>query len=532
MPSLSSKRRWRCLQLLETCRSFKQLKQCHSSLITSGLARSPFVLSRLLALFCSGDRHSVDHVWAIFTRIDRPTTACIYNTVLHALLHHDNPAAVLHVYAGMLADGVRPDHYTLPCILKACAKLKPRTPGESVHGQGVKLGVLGNAFVGNALMTMYISLGAEPGAARKVFGEMPERDAVSWTLAISGSVKDGDVESGRALFDQAPIKDRGVWGAMISGYVQNSCFKEGLYLFRLMQLDGSYIEPDEALLVSVLCACANLGALETGVWVHRFLEGRRIRPTTRLWTGLIDMYAKCGCLLLAKNAFDEVPQRDIICWNAMISGFAMNGNGAAALKLFYDMEKEGIAPDHITLISVLTACSHSGMAHEGLNILLKLHRDCNIELKSEHYSCLVELFGRAGLLEEAKEILLLGASSNKNKAGSLDEDAIAWRALLNACCSHGDLRLGELAAQRLLQIGGNSGAFVLLSNFYAVKGKQEEARRVRMKMRDGAVHKETPGCSSIQIAGVGFEFVAGEKMHPWMEGIRVLLQHLNQHSDY
>lgn len=416
-------------------------------------------------------------------------------------------------------------------MLKACAKLKPRSLGESVHGQGTKLGLIGNAFVGNALMIMYIALGEEPAAARKVFDEMPERDAVSWTLAISGSTKSRDVESARTLFDEAPVKDRGVWGAMISGYVQNNCFKEGLHLFRLMQLDGSYIEPDEALLVSVLCACANLGALETGVWIHRFVERRRTMPTTRLWTGLIDMYAKCGCLELAKKAFDEVPQRDIICWNAMISGFAMNGDGGAALKLFYKMEKEGIVPDHITLVSVLTACSYSGMAHEGLTILRGLLRDGRIELKIEHYGCLVELFSRAGLLEEAKEILLLGASI-KNKTGSLEEDAVAWRALLNACCSHGDLRLAEVAAQRLLQIGGDSGAYILLSNFYTAKGKQEEAQRVRMKMRDGAVHEKTPGCSSVQIAGVGFEFVAGEKKHPQIEDIRVLLNHLSRHSDY
>ncbi|KAK4766762.1 hypothetical protein SAY87_008404 [Trapa incisa] len=528
MPSLSSKRRWRCLQLLNTCRTLKQLKQCHSLLITSGVgvAHNPFTLGRLLALFCSIDSHSVDHVWAIFTHIDRPATACVYNTVLHYLLLHDSPAAVLHVYARMLSDAIRPDHYTFPCLLKACAKLRPRALGESVHGQGVKLGVEGNVFVGNAMMAMYTALGGESGDARKVFDEMPTRDAVSWTLAISGSAKDGDVESGRALFDQAPIKDRGVWGAMISGYVQNNCFKEGLHFFRLMQLDGPYIEPDEALLVSVLCACANLGAVETGIWVHRFVEQRRIRPTARLWTGLIDMYAKCGCLELARRAFVEVPEKDIVCWNAMISGLAMNGDGSSAVNLFFEMEKEGIVPDHVTLISVLNACAHSGMAQEGLAILLKWHRDCGVELRGGHLGCLVELFGQAGLLEEAKKILLLNEC--------LEENGVAWRALMNACCSHGDLRVGEVAARRLLQIGGGDrGTYILLSNFYAAKGKQEEARRMRMKMmRGGAVHNKTPGCSSIQIAGVGFEFVAGEKTHPWMEEIHALLKHLNQHSDY
>ncbi|PKI44443.1 putative pentatricopeptide repeat-containing protein At5g59200, chloroplastic [Punica granatum] len=531
MPSLSSRRRWRCLKLLETSKTLKQLKQSHSLLIASGLGRSPFALSRLLAFYSSLDRHSVDYAWAVFSRVERPTTACIYNTMLHALLLHDRPAAAIHVYSRMLADAVRPDHYTLPCILKACAKLIPRSLGESVHGQGIKLGLVSNLFVGNALIAFYIALNGEQAAPGKVFDEMPDRDAVSWTLAISGSAKAGDVEAARALFDKAPVKDLGVWGAMISGYVQDNCFKEGLHLFQLMQLEVPYIEPDEALLVSVLCACAHLGTLETGVWIHRLVERRRLRPTTRLWTGLIDMYAKCGFLGLAKRLFDEMPQRDTICWNAMISGFAMNGVGGAALRLFCDMEKEGIVPDNVTLIAVLIACSYSGMACEGLRILQRLLRDYNIELQSELYGCLVELFGRAGLLEEAKEILLLRDSS-KNNNGSPEDDAVAWRALLNACCSHGDIKLAELAAERLLHIEHDSGAYVLLSNFYAAKGKQEEAQKVRMKMRNGAVDKKAPGCSSVQIGGVGFEFVAGEKMHPQMEEICLLLEKLNRHSDY
>ncbi|OWM75903.1 hypothetical protein CDL15_Pgr009547 [Punica granatum] len=409
MPSLSSRRRWRCLKLLETSKTLKQLKQSHSLLIASGLGRSPFALSRLLAFYSSLDRHSVDYAWAVFSRVERPTTACIYNTMLHALLLHDRPAAAIHVYSRMLADAVRPDHYTLPCILKACAKLIPRSLGESVHGQGIKLGLVSNLFVGNALIAFYIALNGEQAAPGKVFDEMPDRDAVSWTLAISGSAKAGDVEAARALFDKAPVKDLGVWGAMISGYVQDNCFKEGLHLFQLMQLEVPYIEPDEALLVSVLCACAHLGTLETGVWIHRLVERRRLRPTTRLWTGLIDI---------------------------------------------------------------------------------------------------------------------------KNNNGSPEDDAVAWRALLNACCSHGDIKLAELAAERLLHIEHDSGAYVLLSNFYAAKGKQEEAQKVRMKMRNGAVDKKAPGCSSVQIGGVGFEFVAGEKMHPQMEEICLLLEKLNRHSDY
>ncbi|KAI8528541.1 hypothetical protein RHMOL_Rhmol12G0156600 [Rhododendron molle] len=179
-----------------------------------------------------------------------------------------------------------------------------------------------------------------------------------------------------------------------------------------MQLAG--VELDEAVFASILCASANLGALETGIWVHRYLDRVEFPRSVRLGTALIDMYAKWGHLDLAENVFEEMPQRDTVCWNAMISGWAMHGNGDRALQMFSEMEKAGIRPDDITFIAVFTACGYSAMAYEGLRVF-----------------------------------------------------SILWRALMSACSSHGNIRLGEVAAEKLLELVCHSGAYVLLSNLYS-----------------------------------------------------------------
>lgn len=508
--------------LLEKCKSMKQLKQAHAQAITCGLANNSFALSRIIA-FCSDPRYgSLNHAWKLFQHVQQPTL-CICNTMIRAFLLKDELTNVFNLYSTMLQNGMSPDNYTLPCVLKACSKLQSCFHGELVHGHCLKLGFVINTVVGNSLMSMYCGF-SNVKAARYIFDEMPSPCAVSWTLMISGCAKVGDIDSARLFFDGAPEKDRGIWGAMISGYVQNNCFKECLYMFRLMQMTD--MVPDEGIFLSILCACAQLGALDTGIWIHRYLDRIGQPLSIRLTTSLIDMYAKCGNLDLAKKVFDEMPQRDTVCWNAMISGLAMHGDGEGALKLFWEMQEAGFKPDDVTLMAVFSACSYSGRAHEGLRILDRMCNVHNIEPKSEHYGCMVDLLSRAGLLQEAKEIIQRMPNSR-----SSSEEAIAWRALLSACCNQGQAQLAEVAAERLLQLELHSGAYVLLSNLYATAGKHNDAKRIKKMMRNKGVNK-APGCSSIKIDGIVHEFVAGEKTHKQMEEIESVLEKMKKQLNY
>ncbi|KAH6815225.1 hypothetical protein C2S51_020045 [Perilla frutescens var. frutescens] len=509
----------RCLELLEKCKSLTQLKQAHALAITCGLGSSSFALSRILA-FCANPFHGgLDYGYNIFKRIENPTI-CICNTMIKGFLLKDENLGVLQVYKLILRYGLCPDNYTLPYTLKACANVKSLNLGGSVHGQCLKLGFVSDNFVGNSLIAMY-SAADEMGAARLVFEEISWKCVVSWTVLISGYAKKGDVYSARLIFDEAPFRDRGIWGAMISGYVQNNCFKEGLKLFRLMQLSG--IKPDEASLVSVLCASAHLGCLDIGKWIHRYVEKVRMFVGVKLGTALIDMYSKCGCFDLAKKVFDEMPDRDVICWNTMISGCAMNGEGGSALKLFDEMQSSGVKPDSVTFISLFTACSYSDMADEGLRLLYVMCNVYNIEPKTEHYGCIVDLLTRARLVEEANDRV-----QRMPITGSTSEEAIAWRALLSGCCSHGHVHLAEAAAEKLVVLERHSGAYVLLSNAYAAAGRHNEARRIRKTMRRRGVEK-TPGCSSVEINSVVHEFIAGEKTHLQMNEISAILDVMKKH---
>ncbi|PON40188.1 Pentatricopeptide repeat [Trema orientale] len=509
----------RCLLLLEKCKNMQDLKQAHALIVTSGLGSNSFALSRVLDFCSNPNQGSPAHAWKVFQHIQKPTI-CIWNTILKAFLLNNELFETVSVYKNLLQCGIAPDNYTLPYVFKACSRLKSVPLGESVHGYGLKLGLVFDIFVGNSLIFMYCEFRNMKGA-RYMFDEMPSLSAVSWTVMISGYAKVGEVDNARLFFDVAPVRDRGIWGAMISGYIQNACFKEGLYLFRLMQFTD--IEPDEAIFVSILCGCAHLGALDVGIWIHRYLDHIGFPLSIRLSTGLIDMYAKCGNLDLAKRIFYEMPLKDTVCWNAMISAMAIHGDGETVLELFREMEKIGVRPDDITFIAVFTACSYSGMTYEGLRMFDRMCTVYKIQPKSEHYGCIVDLLSRGGLFEEAKEIVQrVIISSNPS------EEELVWRAFLSACCTHGQAQLAELASGKLFQLERESGFYVLLSNLYAAAGKDGDALKVRKLMKNRGVEK-VPGCSSVEIDGGVHEFIAGEKIHPHMEEIHSVLDMLNRH---
>ncbi|KAI3696342.1 hypothetical protein L1987_79356 [Smallanthus sonchifolius] len=512
----------RCLWLLERCKNMKQLKQVHAQAITCGLGQNHYTLSRLLA-FCSQPHHSgtLSYGLKILNHTHQPSN-CLYNTMIKACMLRNELHMSIQLFKQMVENNMYPDNYTLPYVLKACAYVECFRLGEMVHVHCLKLGFMFDRFVGNTLMLMY-SLFGKMMDARKVFDEMPVRCVVSWTVLISGYGKIGNVEVARLAFDAAPVKDRGIWGAVISGYVQNNCFKEGLEMFRLMQ--STNILPDEAMFVSVLGACGHLGALEIGIWVHKLVDEVKLKCRVRLGTALMDMYCKCGKLEVAEKVFDEMSNRDSICWNVMISGLAIHGDGIHALRLFSEVETTGIQPDDVTFIAVFTACSHSGMEHEGLRLFNKMRDKYNINPKPEHYICIIDLLGRAGLFSEAKDIIQRMPNSCSSK-----DAAVAWRSLLSACQSHKQIDLAQMAAERLMELENDSGVYVLMSNLYSSTDDRESLQRTRKLMKTRGLDK-VPGCSSIEIGGGVYEFVAGEKMNHRIEEIHAILESLSRQLD-
>uniref|UniRef100_A0ACD5VFF2 Uncharacterized protein n=1 Tax=Avena sativa TaxID=4498 RepID=A0ACD5VFF2_AVESA len=405
-------------------------------------------------------------------------------------------------FVDMMKAGAVPTPVTYMTVLPACGKCNDVLLGMQVHKCIIESGMLADLKVENALVDMYAECG-EMEAAWELFDGMQVRDMVSWTSVISGFVRLGQVDRAKALFDRMPEKDTVSWTAMIDGYVQTGRFTEALEVFREMQF--SKVVADEFTMVSVVTACAQLGALETGEWARIYMNRHRIKMDTFVGNALINMYSKCGSIERALDVFKEMHNRDKFTWTAVILGLAVNGHGVEAIDMFYKMLRAFEDPDEVTFVGVLTACTHAGLVEKGRDFFLSMVGTYGIAPNVMHYGCIIDLLGRAGKLTEALETI--------GKMPMRPNCAI-WGTLLAACRVHGNSEIGELAAENLLELDPeNSTAHILLSNLYAKSNRWEDVRRLRQVIMEKGIKKE-PGCSLIEMNGTIHEFVAGDRSHP------------------
>ncbi|KFK38945.1 hypothetical protein AALP_AA3G180400 [Arabis alpina] len=406
------------------------------------------------------------------------------------------------LYLNMLKECVTPDSYTFPFLLNGFKRdgalgygdVRDKDLCKKIHGYVGECMREPSLKLENALVNAYAACG-EMDVAVRIFESMKTRDM--------------------------PVRDRISWTIMIDGYLRADCFNESLEMFRGMQNAGMI--PDEFTMVSVLTACAHLGALEIGEWVKTYIDKNKIKNDIVVGNALIDMYFKCGCSEKAQKVFHEMGRRDKFTWTAMVVGLANNGQGQEAIKVFFQMQEMSIQPDEITYLGVLSACNHSGMVDQARNFFAKMRSDHGIEPSLAHYGCMVDLLGRAGQVKEAYEII----SSMPMKPNS-----IVWGALLGAFRLHNYEPMAALAAKKILELEPDNGAvYALLCNMYAACERWEDLREVRRKMMDIAT-KKTPGCSIIRIDGVAHEFVAGDKSHLQSKEIYRNLEELAQESTF
>ncbi|XP_058208709.1 pentatricopeptide repeat-containing protein At3g16610 [Rhododendron vialii] len=394
-----------------------------------------------------------------------------WGAMIGAYVSCDFAIRSLELYDQMLRDGLCLSPVILGTILRACSNMTDLSRGRQIHGSIVKSGYLVDLMVGNTLLSMYAKCGIIEDAVR-LFGEMESKDLVSHN-------------------------------AIISGCAQNGKAKEALVTFQEMKLSG--LEPDSTTLVSFLPACSHLAALQHGACGHCYSIVSGFSTDTSICNALIDMYSKCGKVDTARLVFDRMRTRDIVSWNAMIFGYGIHGLGKKAVLLFHDMEIAGLRPDDVTFICLLSACSHSGLVDEGKKCFFAMSQYFYITPRMEHYVCMVDLLGRAGLLYEALGFI---------EKMPCDPDFCVWSALLAACRTHGNIELGEEVSNKIQKMGHeSSGNFVILSNMYSVAGRWDDAAHVRIKQRDQGF-KKRPGCSWVEINGVIHAFVGGDQSHP------------------
>ncbi|XP_050232115.1 pentatricopeptide repeat-containing protein At4g30700 [Mercurialis annua] len=405
------------------------------------------------------------------------------NAMLSGFTFNGDTESTVRLFREWLGSGEKVNSSTVVGLIPVYSPFGYLFLTNCIHGFSIKSGVVSNSSVSTALTTVYSRL--------------------------------NEMEFARQLFDESSEKTLASWNAMISGYTQNGLTEIAISLFQEMQM--SNVTPNPVTVTSVLSACAQLGALSLGKWIHDLVKSKNFEHNVYVTTALIDMYAKCGSILEARQLFDSMLEKNEVTWNAMISGYGLHGHGHKALKLFYEMLNSGIPPTRVTFLSVLYACSHAGLVREGDEIFHIMVHNYGFEPLAEHYACMVDILGRAGQLQGALAFI---------QGMPIDPGPPVWGALLGACMIHKDTNLARVASERLFDLDPqNMGYYVLMSNIYSAERNYPRAASVRQTAKSRNLTK-IPGCTLIEVGQVPHVFTSGDWSHSQSTAIYAELERL------
>lgn len=347
----------------------------------------------------------------------------------------------------------------------------------------------------------------------------PYSSIVSWTNVIVGYFEIGEIANAVKVFKLTTDRDATVWNVMIFGLGENDHGEEGLKFFIKMKKSGP--SPDEATFTSVLTICSDLPALNLGTQIHAQATRTGLNQLTSVSNAMVTMYARCGNMQSALLEFSSMPIHDVISWNSIICGFAHHGDGENALEMFERMRLTDIKPNDITFVGVLSACSYAGLVDQGKYYFTYMKDKCFLRPTGEHYTCVVDLLGRFGLIDEAISFL------NQMRADGIEVPSSIWGSLLGACRIHKNIKVGEIAGEKILEVEPhNSGVYLILAEMFLTSGRREDAERILARMKKNGVKKQ-PGCSWIEINNSGHVFLSGDSAHPEFHGICRLLDLLH-----
>ncbi|XP_009139731.1 putative pentatricopeptide repeat-containing protein At5g37570 [Brassica rapa] len=523
--------------LLRLCKSEVQLRQIHARIIRKGLEQD----QNLVSIFLSSS--SLPYSSSVFERVHHPCTHlwnCFIKGYSNRFIFFDTVSLLVRMMRAGLA---RPDEYTFPLVLKVCTNNAQVRVGSSVHGLVLRNGFDKDVVLATSFVDFYGKC-KDLSSARKVFGEMPERNAVSWTALIvayvksgeleeakkmfdvmpernigswnaliDGFVKFGDLVNAKKLFDEMPMKDvisytsmidgyaKGgdmrsarvlfeqasdvvdvrAWSALITGYAQNGQANEAVKMF--YEMCEKNVKPDVFIMVSLMSACSQMGSFELCEQVDTYLHQSMVKGFSSHYVtpALIDMNAKCGHMERAARLFEEMPKRDLVSYCSMMEGMGIHGCGGEAVRLFERMVEEGIVPDSVAFTVILKVCSQVKLVEDGLRYFELMRNEYCIVASPDHYSCVVSLLCRSGKLKEAYDLI---------KAMPVEPHASAWGSVLGGCSVHGDSEIAEVVARRLFKLEPQSaGNYVLLSNMYAALDRWADVALVRDKMKENGIKK-------------------------------------------
>ena len=458
----------------------KQGKEIHGYIVRHGVPLDVFLKSALIDIYLKCRK--VEMACKLFSQ-SSTADVVVCTTMISGLALNAMNSDALDIFRWLLKEKMRPNSVTLASVLPACAGLAALNLGKELHCNILKNGLDGRCHVGSAITDMYAKCG-RLDLAHHTFERMSERDSVCWN-------------------------------SMITSYSQNGKPEEAIDLFRQMGKGGT--KYDCVSISAALSACAALSSLHYGKEIHGFMIKGAFSSDLFAESALIDMYAKCGNLDSARSVFDMMQGKNEVSWNSIISAYGNHGHLKDSLTLFQEMLENGIQPDHVTFLAIISACAHAGQVDNGAHYFRCMTEEYGIPARMEHYACMVDLFGRAGRLNKAFETI---------KSMPFAPDAGVWGTLLGACRVHGNVELAEVASRHLFDLDPqNSGYYVLLSNIHADAGQWGSVHKIRSLMKERQVQK-IPGYSWIDINNITHIFSAADGSHPQSAEIYSLLNNL------
>ncbi|PRQ41568.1 putative tetratricopeptide-like helical domain-containing protein [Rosa chinensis] len=471
-----------CARLLDLERG----REIHKELIQNRFVLDSFVSSALVDMY--GKCGCLDIAKEIFEQVPRKNVIA-WNSMIAAYSVTGDSESCIDLFRRMTDEGTSPSLITFSSILLAISRSVQLQHGKFVHGYMIRNYVEADIYVYSSLIDLYFVCGSI-SSAKNVFEKMSKTNVVSWNVMISGYVKVGNYFRALGLYDE--MKEAGV-------------------------------RPNAITVTSILSVCSQLTALEKGKEIHRTVVDSELETNEIVMGALLDMYAKCGVVDEARNIFNRLPGRDLVSWTSMITAYGSHGQTKEALKLFDEMQQSNAKPDGVTLLAVLSACSHVGLVDEGCCYFNKMIGEYGIEPRIEHYSCLIDLLGRAGRLDEAYQII--------QRTPQIREDVDLLSTLFFACRLHGDQDLGVKIARLLIEKNPDDpSTYIMLSHSLASGNKWNEVRKVRLKMKELGLRKN-PGCSWIEINERIQPFFVQDESHPESEMVYQCLKLLKSHME-
>ncbi|XP_023729039.1 pentatricopeptide repeat-containing protein At2g22410, mitochondrial [Lactuca sativa] len=488
----------------------------HVRIIKLGFQSHVYVQNGLISVYCSCD--SIRDSRKVFDdMVDKSLVS--WNTMIGGYSKMGYCKEAFLLFRKMRELDVKPDDFTFVSLLSVCSQSSHGVLGRSLHSYIVTTKSHIDIYVQNAIVDMYSKCG-DLHSAQTFFDRMCDKNVVSWTSMVTAYTKHSLLDSAKNLFYQMPVKNVVSWNSMISCYLQKGCYNEVLGLFDDILNVG--LTPDESTLVSVLSACSQLGDLEKGKNTHTYILSNHVTPSVTLFNSLIDMYAKCGMLETSLSIFLKIPEKNLVSWNVMIGALALHGHGFEAVELFESMKvcENGINPDEITFMGLLSACCHSGLTETGKYYFERMIPMYNVQHEIEHYACMIDLFGRLGLFPDAIKLI---------KSMPMKPDVVIWGALLGACRIHGNLQIGKQVLKQVLELEPyTSGLYVLVSNMFCEARRWKDVKNIRKLMKDHGI-KKSKGVSFIEVNGVSYEFMVDDHRNELSNDVHELLDQLTDH---